>query len=60
MNKIAFNFYVNRAFRRAKYLARRDNEWFCVVNLHGFIGVMHKSHIEATNQQSLVIKEVWP
>lgn len=60
MNKIAFNFYVNKAFRKAKRLAQQNQQHYAVVNLHGFVGVMRKSYVEETDQSNLVIREVWP
>ena len=59
MNKTAFNFYVNKAFRKAKRLARQNHQDYAVVNVHGFIGVMRQSYIDETEQQNLVIKRVW-
>lgn len=60
MNKIAFNFYVNKCFRKAKRLANQHNKEYVIVNWQGGVWIMSKEHIEKTEQQGMVIKYIWP
>lgn len=59
MNKTAFNFYVNKAFRKAKRLASKYHKEYAIVSWRGGVWVMSMEHIEWTEQQNLVIKRVW-
>jgi len=60
MNKTAFNFYVNKCFRKAKRLASKYHKEYAIVSWRGGVWIMSKEHIERTQQHGLVVKYIWP